>query len=159
MLLLTLALTLTSSMSAGPVSSPSSPSCSLVTEERWGEVADWLDGLASRESVYTQTGLEGNYTGQVVEERREGWGEMRWNNGTLYGPDNIFYYSLGDRYLGEWLQGLQAGVGTLVTQTGLYVGYWEDGLQVGFFLTFHNEIISIYKSSTIHYYAVRGNAY
>ena len=134
MLLLTITLTMTSFISASPVNSPSSPPCSLVTEERWGEVADWLEGLATRDSVCTQTGPEGNYTGQLVEGLREGWGEMRWNNGTLYGPDNIFYYSLGDRYLGEWHQGLQAGVGTLVTQTGLYVGLWEDGLQVGLYI-------------------------
>ena len=124
----TLTLTTTPTVSAGPVSS-----CSMVTDERWREVAAMLEGLVSRDKVCTQTGLEGNYTGQVVEGVREGWGEMRWNNGTLYGPDDIFYYSLGDKYLGQWHQGIQAGVGTLITQTGLYVGLWEEGLQVGFF--------------------------
>ena len=124
-MLLLATLILTSTVSADPVSS-----CSLVTEERWAEVAALLEGLVSRDTVCTQTGSEGNYTGQVGGGLREGWGQMRWNNGTLYGPDNIFYYSLGDKYLGEWRQGLQAGVGTLVTQTGLYVGHWEEGLQV-----------------------------
>ena len=124
-ILLLVTLTLTSTVSADPVAS-----CSLVTEERWAEVSVLLEGLVSRDTVCSQTGLEGNYTGQLVEGLREGWGQMRWNNGTLYGPGNIFYYSLGDKYLGQWRQGLQTGVGTLITQTGVYVGHWEEGLQV-----------------------------
>ena len=39
----------------------------------------------------------------------QGWGEMRWANGTLYGPDDVFYYSNGDRYYGQWSMDLQEG--------------------------------------------------
>ena len=55
---------------------------------------------------------------------------FRWTNGTLYGPENQFYYSEGDRYLGEWRGGIQEGLGTLHSQTGVYVGQWRGGLQV-----------------------------
>ena len=52
----------------------------------------------------------GNYTGQLNEiEEREGWGEMLWANGTLYGPNDIFYYSAGDKYFGQWKNDLQEG--------------------------------------------------
>ena len=75
MLSLIVTLTLTTTASASPVSSlSSSSSCSPVTEERWGEVADMLEGLVSPDDVCTLTGLEGNYTGQVVGGVREGWG-------------------------------------------------------------------------------------
>ncbi len=53
----------------------------------------------------------GNYTGQLNEiEERDGWGEMLWNNGTLYGPNDIFYYSAGDKYFGQWKNNQQEGV-------------------------------------------------
>ena len=41
---------------------------------------------------------------------RQGWGEMRWANGTLYGPGNIFIYSQGDRYFGQWIRNKQEGM-------------------------------------------------
>lgn len=53
----------------------------------------------------------GNYTGQLNEiEERDGWGEMLWANGTLYGPNDIFYYSAGDKYFGQWKNNQQEGV-------------------------------------------------
>ena len=30
-----------------------------------------------------------------------------------YGKDGLFYYTVGDRYLGQWRFGVQQGVGTL----------------------------------------------
>ena len=30
-----------------------------------------------------------------------------------YGKDLLFYYTEGDRYLGQWRRGIQQGVGTL----------------------------------------------
>ena len=30
-----------------------------------------------------------------------------------YGKNLLFYYTEGDRYLGQWRQGVQQGVGTL----------------------------------------------
>ena len=107
--------------------------CQSPSEERWREVAALLEVAVEvkRETLCEQRGAEGNYTGQVVGGVREGWGEMRWQNGTLYGPGNIFYYSAGDRYFGQWRAGRQDGLGTLLSQTGLYVGEWEDGVQSG----------------------------
>ena len=53
----------------------------------------------------------GNFTGQLNREGlRDGWGEMVWANGTLYGPSNIFYYSSGDKYLGQWKDDVQEGI-------------------------------------------------
>ena len=53
----------------------------------------------------------GNYTGQLNEfSQKHGWGEMLWANGTLYGPADIFYYTLGDKYLGQWQKDLQEGI-------------------------------------------------
>ena len=52
----------------------------------------------------------GNYTGQLsVDGLRDGWGEILWANGTLYGPGNIFYYSIGDKYFGQWKNDSQEG--------------------------------------------------
>jgi hypothetical protein len=52
----------------------------------------------------------GNYTGQMSGDGlREGWGEILWSNGTLYGPNNIFYYSAGDKYFGQWMNDVQEG--------------------------------------------------
>ena len=34
---------------------------------------------------------------------------MRWANGSLYGPNNIFVYSQGDRYYGQWHKDHQEG--------------------------------------------------
>ena len=57
-----------------------------------------------------------------------------------YGEEREFYYSLGDRYLGEWRAGRQHGLGTLLSRcavprhlprTGVYVGGWRGGLQHG----------------------------
>ena len=56
----------------------------------------------------------GNFTGQVDDVGlKEGWGEILWANGTLYGPDNIFYYSAGDKYFGQWRRDLQEGTSML----------------------------------------------
>ena len=54
---------------------------------------------------------DGHYVGEVncSSGFREGWGEMRWANGSLYGPGNIFIYSQGDRYYGQWIQNRQDG--------------------------------------------------
>ena len=51
----------------------------------------------------------------------EEWKQVSWNakiEGMLmevsrYGKDLLFYYTEGDRYLGQWRQGVQQGVGTL----------------------------------------------
>lgn len=40
---------------------------------------------------------------------RNGWGQMLWRNGTTYGPNDIFYYSDGDKYIGQWKNNLQHG--------------------------------------------------
>lgn len=75
---------------------------------------------------------DGNYTGEVNDQKeRHGWGEMYWKNGTVYGPGNIFIYSHGDRYVGQWLNNKQDGIGTFFSQTGAYVGDWKSGLQHG----------------------------
>ena len=37
---------------------------------------------------------------------------MRWANGSLYGPSNIFVYSQGDRYYGQWVKDRQEGNNT-----------------------------------------------
>ena len=74
---------------------------------------------------------------------------MRWANGSLYGPGNIFIYSQGDRYYGQWAEDRQegegnaqtlkmvkksirfSGIGTFESRTGIYIGAWKDGLQDG----------------------------
>ena len=85
---------------------------------------------------------------QLEGRSPHGWGEMVWRAGTRYGDQGQFYYSAGDRYLGEWVEGrqvgrevqctsvqyncaVQEGVGTLYSQTGVYVGDWVAGLQQG----------------------------
>ena len=130
MLLLLLKLSLTPVVSVPLKNS----ACHNITEERWREVSSLMEmtvEVVSRETVCEQVGVEGNYTGQVEAGRRDGWGEMIWENGTLYGPGNIFYYSRGDRYFGQWEADRQSGLGTLVSQTGVYVGEWEEGVQSG----------------------------
>ena len=41
---------------------------------------------------------------------RNGWGEMYFNNGSLYGPGGIFIYGDGDRYVGQWQNDTQHGM-------------------------------------------------
>ena len=51
----------------------------------------------------------------------EEWKQVFWNaileamlmEVSRYGQDLLFYYTDGDRYLGQWKQGVQQGVGTL----------------------------------------------
>ena len=55
---------------------------------------------------------KGDYVGELncSSGYRQGWGEMRWANGTFYGPGNIFIYSQGDRYFGQWIRNKQEGM-------------------------------------------------
>lgn len=56
----------------------------------------------------------GNFTGQTDSNGfKDGWGEILWSNGSLYGPSNIFYYSSGDKYFGQWKNDLQEGDGLI----------------------------------------------
>ena len=53
----------------------------------------------------------GNYTGELDERGlRDGWGEMYFKNGSLYGPGGIFIYGEGDRYVGQWKNDTQHGM-------------------------------------------------
>ena len=53
---------------------------------------------------------DGNYTGELnAKGLRHGWGEIFWKTGILYGPGNIFIYSPGDRYVGQWKNHMQNG--------------------------------------------------
>ena len=53
----------------------------------------------------------GNYTGELDERGlRDGWGEMYFKNGSLYGPGGIFIYGEGDRYVGQWQNDTQHGM-------------------------------------------------
>ena len=75
-------------------------------------IADLLPFLTKSELEKTGRVFyaEGNYTGAVDDDgNRHGWGEMRWNNGSRYGPDDIFFYSSGDRYVGQWVDNVQEG--------------------------------------------------
>jgi len=116
------------------------------------------ESLVPDEDIAFVEFVEGNYTGQIKGDGfRHGWGEMLWENATLYGPgecqksylslfppsslhhsffqhqipDDIFYYTLGDKYFGQWNYGCQEGIGTFFSQTGVYVGDWSNGLQNG----------------------------
>ena len=91
----------------------------------------FLQGVINFEDLCFVAFPDGNYTGEVKNGSRHGWGEMKWKNGTQYGPDLIFYYSEGDTYLGEWVDGKQNGIGTFSSKTGVYVGDWKGGLQTG----------------------------
>ncbi|XP_023331834.1 phosphatidylinositol 4-phosphate 5-kinase 5 [Eurytemora carolleeae] len=105
-----------------------------VTDESWRELFPFLETeIETRKRRICNVELEeGNYTGMINEfGERDGWGEMRWNNGTLYGTENEFYYTEGDKYLGQWKQNLQQGLGSLYSRTGVYVGEWIKGLQEG----------------------------
>ena len=52
-----------------------------------------------------------NFTGEINEiGLRNGWGEMYFNNGSLYGPGGIFIYGDGDRYVGQWQNDTQHGM-------------------------------------------------
>lgn len=78
---------------------------------------------------------KGDYIGQLncSSGFRHGWGEMRWANGTLYGPENIFIYSQGDRYFGQWVHDQQQGKAHLLWQirnmikTFVFFRHWHLG--------------------------------
>ena len=61
----------------------------------------------------------------------QGWGEMRWANGTLYGPNDVFYYSNGDRYYGQWSMDLQEGNVLLIS---INQNYFEVKYRQQFFM-------------------------
>lgn len=79
----------------------------------------------------------GVYTGDVVENRREGYGEMKystgdtytgfWRNDIINGRGKIVYAN-GNWYDGDWLNGRQHGGGTKVWATAgtKYSGEWVD---------------------------------
>ena len=78
-------------------------------QKRFSEAFPFLEDFKNVWHVET---VEGDYVGELnctSEFLRNGWGEMRWANGTLYGPNNIFIYSQGDRYFGQWRQNKQEG--------------------------------------------------
>ena len=103
-----------------------------VGNVKWKELRPFLQDVVSQHEVCQVEFEEGVYTGQLGDNGvRHGWGEMLWSNGTLYGSQLQFYYSEGDRYLGEWVDGVQEGVGTFYSRTGVYVGQWRQGLQNG----------------------------
>ena len=61
--------------------------------------------------VFAITLASGNYTGELDEKGlRDGWGEMYFKNGSLYGPGGIFIYGEGDRYVGQWQNDTQHGM-------------------------------------------------
>ena len=82
----------------------------LEERQRFNTAFPFLDTL---EDVFTIDNEDGIYIGEIfncsTSGIKHGWGEMRWANGTLYGPNNIFYYSEGDRYYGQWNLDLQEG--------------------------------------------------
>ena len=80
----------------------------LEERQRFNTAFPFLDTL---EDVFTIDNEDGIYIGELncTSGIKHGWGEMRWANGTLYGPNNIFYYSEGDRYYGQWNLDLQEG--------------------------------------------------
>ena len=82
----------------------------LEERQRFNTAFPFLDTL---EDVFTIDNEDGIYIGEILNCStsgiKHGWGEMRWANGTLYGPNNIFYYSEGDRYYGQWNLDLQEG--------------------------------------------------
>ena len=72
--------------------------------------------LALKHEVFSVHGDKGDYIGELncPSGLRQGWGEMKWSNGTLYGSNNIFFYSSGDRYYGQWESDLQEGTVLLI---------------------------------------------
>ena len=85
----------------------------LEERQRFNTAFPFLDTL---EDVFTIDNEDGIYIGELnctsASGFKHGWGEMRWANGTLYGPNYIFYYSEGDRYYGQWNLDLQEGTYT-----------------------------------------------
>ena len=83
-----------------------------TARERFEAAFPFLKGYnSSSSSVWHVVSAKGDYVGELncSSGFREGWGEMRWANGTLYGPGNIFIYSQGDRYFGQWIRDKQEG--------------------------------------------------
>lgn len=80
--------------------------------ERFELAFPFLSGRLSGLKLWQLVMSQGDYVGELnctASGFPHGWGEMRWANGTLYGPGNIFIYSDGDRYFGQWSNGLQEG--------------------------------------------------
>ena len=84
-----------------------------AARERFEAAFPFLKGYNSSSDVWHVVSAEGDYVGELncfeSSGFRQGWGEMRWANGTLYGPGNIFIYSQGDRYFGQWIRDKQEG--------------------------------------------------
>ena len=49
---------------------------------------------------------------------------FRWNNGSVYGPDDLFYYSTGDKYTGQWENNIQHGEFLFYVRSITWTLFW-----------------------------------
>lgn len=66
---------------------------------------------------FKKAGLEGTYTGPLVDKKPHGIGTIRFTN--------------GNTYLGEMTRGKMSGSGTLYTKNGVFRGLFENNRYVG----------------------------
>ena len=66
---------------------------------------------------FKKAGLEGTYTGPLVDKKPHGVGTIRFTN--------------GNTYLGEMTRGKMSGTGTLYTKTGVFRGLFENNQFMG----------------------------
>lgn len=80
---------------------------------------------------------KGLYKGYWFNNKRQGKGEYRWQNGEIYIGDyvngkregyGIYYFASGEEYRGEWKNNLRHGQGTLINKNGKTVieGLWQE---------------------------------
>lgn len=104
---------ITTRTTTAQTTAPTTPSQSSIAAERFKHTFAFLKHTpaAGKEfRVHFVEFQDGNYTGELNPARqRHGWGEIYWRAGALYGPGQMFIYSEGDRYVGQWQNNLQHG--------------------------------------------------
>ena len=80
------------------------------------------------------------YEGTFEFDKRKGYGEVKWSNGSEYkgyfdnnerhGQGEMRWYD-GTLYVGEWKNGLQSGWGTLKVGNEIKTGYYQNNTYMG----------------------------
>lgn len=104
-----------------------------------GYTGESLDGL--RHGQGTQVSVEGTYTGQWKNDKKNGHGTANYVDGSSYSgewKDNKYHgkgrmvFADGTVYEGEWEDNKESGLGTKTYPDGsVYRGQWKNGLRHG----------------------------
>lgn len=101
--------------------------------------------------IYTDTAI---YSGDYLNNKKEGYGDFFFNNGESYQGSwkndmfdglGLYIFNNGDSYIGEWKNGVQNGSGTIQTELYDFTGDIESGIISGYGEIEYNKEGDTYK--------------